>query len=477
MRRALPELRRGNAEYLSAKAPPGVFACRRTLPDAESTVYVNFNGHRVTDGVIDLPPFGYTVVRTKGPPVAECLGNRARRPLETPCGNGRTGVSAELRDMANRLVDKPFRIEEERVDGGTRYRVVDFGGCKPSRVRLVLRMPDVGRWYAHSAEGTFESPFLVRHPNIDEYYRYDRWLDGAVRWDSDFHPFGFTREHAAVGGVSGSVAHECFDFGPGANVRLWDRLGSEPGLAVSIAGTNAAAFSVTCVSRPAAEALAPRDAGTGDPRLSPAMGGWLYDDGRLRLRIRRTGAIAGLWRKDASGAWREELRSLGVRGRSPDAPKTPRHVWGGRDPDARDQAFSPSPCARFARGEDGTLMLSFDGGQVRGITQNSGGMPKPLRTETVYAFAPQGGFAWFELRFSCDARYGKGDWNVDIHGELAGGADPDDLFSGLTFTGWKPVRTVREKNIIRYVYHDQDGPVFAPPRNWRHGIACRFAAD
>ena len=150
-----------------------------------------------------------------------------------------------------------------------------------------------------------------------------------------------------------------------------------------MSGTNAAAFAVSCAVRPSSVALAPRDAGTGDPRLRPAMGGWLYEDGAMRLRIRRTGAVAGMWRKGTDGSWCEVLRSFGARGGKPDAPKTPRQVWGGRDPDAKDQAFSPSPYARFVRDSDGTLRLFFDGGTVRGIEQNAGDMPKPIRTETT----------------------------------------------------------------------------------------------
>ena len=376
--------------------------------------------------------------------------------------------------MTNGLVRAAYRIAEDKTAEGCRYRVADFGGCDPARVRLVIRLPDVGRWYAHAAEGSFESPFLVRHPKMDAYYRYDRWMDGAVRWDSRLHPFGFKREHAAVGGVAGDAAYECFGFDANADVKLWDRLGAEPGLAVSVSVTNAAAFAVTCAVRPSSDALAPRDAGTDDPRLRPAMGGWQYEDDTLRLRIRRTGAVAGMWRRGADGAWREVLRSFGARGRAPDAPKTPRQVWGGRDPDAKEQAFSPSPYARFMRDPDGTLRLFIDGGQVRGITQNSRGMPKPIRTETTYTFAPSGGTVDMTLLFSCDGRYGKDDWSVDLRAELPDGVNPDDVFVNPVFTGWKPWKTVREKNEVRYIYHDPNGPVFAPPRNWRHGISCRL---
>jgi hypothetical protein len=52
--------------------------------------------------------------------------------------------------------------------------------------------------------------------------------------------------------------------------------------------------------------------------------------------------------------------------------------------------------------------------------------------------------------------------------------ESDAVFADPVFTGWKPWKTVREKNVLRHVYHDPQGPVFAPPRNWRNGISCRL---
>ena len=475
IRRTLPELTRGSADYLSVKAPPGVFACRRSLPDSESVIFVNLNGHRVSDEGLDLPPFGYKVIRTRGPSVESCMGGVAERPFANKSGNGRTEFSVELRDMTNGLVRASYRIKEERSAAGTHYHVADFGGIDPAKVRLVVRMPDCGRWYAHCAEGSFESPFLVRHPRMDTFVsRYkDRLLDGARRWDSRQHPFGFTREHAAVGGVDGDSAYECFGFAPDADVMLWDRLGDETGLAVSVSGTNAAAYSVTCTKLPTANALRERDPGTGDARLTPAMGGWLYDDGILRLRIRRTGAIAGMWGKGEDGAWREIMRSFGARGRSPDAPDTPRQIWGGRDPDAREQAFSPSPYARFLREGDGALRLFFDGGEVRGIERNSGRMPKPISTRTSFSLG--GGSYEMVLLSHFDAeRYGKDDWSVELVAGL-----PDDVKSGnvaasSVFTGCVPWKTVRDKDALRFVYHSPGSPDFITPTNRWCGVSLRL---
>lgn len=48
------------------------------------------------------------------------------------------------------------------------------------------------------------------------------------------------------------------------------------------------------------KALAPRDPGTGDERLPCVAGGWFYDDGALRVRLRRSRTIAGIWKHGAS---------------------------------------------------------------------------------------------------------------------------------------------------------------------------------
>lgn len=477
LRRALPELTRGSADYLSIEAPPGVFACRRSLSDSESIFYVNFNGHRVSEGNIDLPPFGYKVVRMRGASAENCLNEIIKHPIETKSGNGRNRFSAELRDMTNGLVSAKCRIEEEPVEGGTRFRVADFCGCDPAKVRLIIHLPDSGRWYAHSAEGSFESPFLVRHPHMDAFVsRYkDRWLNGAVRWDSRSHPFGFTREHATVGGIDGETAYECHGFEADADVMIWDRIGDDAGLAVSVSGTNKTAFSVVCTTLPAAEALKKRDPGTGDSRLTPAMGGWLYDDGRLRVKIRRTGAIAGIWRKGDDGMWREMLRNFGARGRNPNAPDPPRQEWGGRDPDAREQAFSPTPYARFKRDSDGAMRLFFDGGYVRGIERNAGGMPKPISTRTWFTLDGAGaGEFGLDVVFSSD-RYGKEDWTVEVIADFPDGIAPDTILTNVRYDGLHPYKTRCGKNSLRFIYHSPDGPDFIPPKNRSCGMTISLS--
>ena len=50
---------------------------------------------------------------------------------------------------------------------------------------------------------------------------------------------------------------------------------------------------------------------TGDERLRMIGGGWEFANSHLRARIARTGALSGLWRKQADG-WRQVLSHGGT---------------------------------------------------------------------------------------------------------------------------------------------------------------------
>ena len=54
IRKTLPELRRGDVDYLSVEAPPGVFACLRSDGERASILVMNF-GHDASDGEIRVP--------------------------------------------------------------------------------------------------------------------------------------------------------------------------------------------------------------------------------------------------------------------------------------------------------------------------------------------------------------------------------------------------------------------------------------
>jgi len=98
IRKALPELRRGDVDYLSVEAPPGVFACLRSDGEGASIVLINF-GHDAAVGEIRVPlaclPYHLRsaprVFVPSGPGFrSEITGNLAsgNRVLSIPLGGG-----------------------------------------------------------------------------------------------------------------------------------------------------------------------------------------------------------------------------------------------------------------------------------------------------------------------------------------------------------------------------------------------------
>ncbi|MBQ6247579.1 MAG: hypothetical protein IJK04_11980, partial [Kiritimatiellae bacterium] len=336
IRAAVPELTRGDADYLGVKAPPGVFACLRSGDEGASVVLVNFNANEVAGriewagGAFDrtLPAFGYEVVRVRGKSVEECRD---------------AGDDCQKRQLSTN--DKNANINE-RVD------------CSSEGFRRVMRIPGATDWFAHSAEGDFSSPVVVRHPTYERCKsRCHGEREGAVVWDSLRHPMGFSRDHAEVGGVCGGRAVTVGGFAPGARVRLCDRLGDEPGLAVVITAPSADGLVADIRETDAAEALRPRGIGTGDPRLTCVFGGWQFDDGAILVRFRRNGAIVGLW-ENRGGDWTKTIdRARVYRRRNAASPV--QLSWTNHDRAERSQEFESDANAIFTALPDGGIRCEF----------------------------------------------------------------------------------------------------------------------
>lgn len=434
-RRALPELDGyADADYLTVEAPPGVFACLRSKGGNESVVLVNFNNKRICGAVkhpygefqMDLPPYGYAVERVRGE-AFQMRGGTAvgiglhRRPHPTSVREMPTPqiAVAELRHRKdNSICTNAWRIAEKNDGDGIRYEVADFGGANPRDVQLVLRVPGIEHWFAHAAEGSFKSPFVVRHPDVgagSEAGRNGRFT-GYVRWESARHPLGFTREHAEVGGISGDAAICFHDFGKYADVELIDRCGDETGFAVVVKGDSAESFSVSVDCKTADDALAPRDPGTGDERLQYIAGGWIYDDGTLKVRLRRSGTIAGIWRKTAAGEWRRVLNAMEPRYRRTPGTEVKRH-WFGRDRDEYNLAFDPYACVHFTRHGDGSLELLFRDGHLRPFEKNNGkaNVPSQFQVDTAYRFHSPGSSGFeFSVECQCNRILGRDDGDFGI---------------------------------------------------------------
>lgn len=290
LRRELPELADGSADYSSVQAPAGILAFLRSTSETKSVVLVNFNGRRTAGMVrwpggrfkMDLPAFGYDVIRVKGPSVQEALGPEL--PAFEP------DVAGELRSLPP----------------------ITCGGW------TVFRFPGATRWFAHAADGTSESPWFrryagstwVTHPTKFGEHRPRR---GCIRWTSTQHPFGLDCAHAAVGAIRGDRAMALTGLTSTSVVQVWESVEETgwEGVALAVKG---AAKGVSVHEIPAVEALAVREPGAGDERLSPEPGGWRYETGGLRVRFLQSGAIVGIWRRDDMG-WRKVAGTVGLSAR------------------------------------------------------------------------------------------------------------------------------------------------------------------
>ena len=423
VRNHVAELNAGAADYLSVTAPAGVFACLRmgAVPkkdspawsgdyawdaapkglDRASVVLVNLNGKPVRGAVsvppaalpeslrgadmardlmsgakvkvrqgtaeIELPPFGYTVLRFESKalpelkPLRAAVAQQADEPrsrdcLRLKCASGTllvdpaTGLATAWQAGGHTLAagmdlalpaglvpgganvvcaqaggaievtrtfgDRTLTLRYAKAGEGVEVRALWRGGV-PQGAAVLFGVPHAESWFAGTAEGVFESPFRVRHPGCDgvvgSIYRLPQGT--AVAWDSRLHPFGLSESSARVGATCDG-REVSFGFDPArlpASVQVLDRVGAAHGMKVAMAwrsekydmaaGGDELIFSLR--SEKSGGAL--RSAGTGDARLTAAGGGWTFENAHYRARVGRNGVLTGLWRKEGE-AWRQVLR-------------------------------------------------------------------------------------------------------------------------------------------------------------------------
>lgn len=419
VRNALPELRCGAADYLGVSVPPGVFACRRTLPETESVALVNFNPTAVAFDLapsgtpVRLEPYEYRVVRTKGPSLAAALGARptafvGETSAEAKLPPGRSSARILKLPVAGRTVDlrvelasaesgwlmrSPYdvRLEAKDSDGWT-LRVLSPDGQPVRDARLSVQVPAAGRWYAKTAEGDFDNPQHVRCPAFDERKDF-RWsvghspVHGARRWWNRNHPFGLTEARAAVGAVlEDGKALEFTGFSATATVEVHDRIRKDAGFTLVL--SDAEPTLRLAVRDVSADATTARTDLTGDSRLTVVTGGWLWDDGDLRVRIRRTGAIDGVWRRTKDG-WQRRLRISEL--------LTTTGTGGTKDcignaTSVCRQRNDNDPKITFTRGADGTVVLTFDDVWLRGDSLGFGRMAVPIKLRETLTLGAKDGF-------------------------------------------------------------------------------------
>ena len=334
----------GDVDYLAPAVSDGVFACWRTLGASHAVPLVNFNGTNVAcavrlpagaprdgtwydartgasvtarDGVLRLALAGFGSTVLLDAPISGDPGVKAESTVSARHDSGahrppvrEQSAAADLPRPELRLRDggavtQPYRLAAETNGASVVWRVASYGGLDPASVELVFRIPAATRWSAEAAEGSFGGPYRVRHPAFDgidgPIYRFRQ--GGNELWNSRLHPFGFTPAQARVGASCGAAQ---WTFEPTGGARLLDRLDGARDLHVACAAPEAFRGRPLAV-RVTRGAPAARPAGTGDPRLVAVAGGWQFDNGRIRLRIHRNGALDGYWRKEEDGTWTKLL--------------------------------------------------------------------------------------------------------------------------------------------------------------------------
>ena len=243
------------------------------------------------------------------------------------------------------------------VRGGASFPVsLPAFGCAVYRdgkpVTLAESAAPTGKvWFARTTEGTFASPFYVRHPHFagtegpGSIYRLPQ--GGPCFFDSALAPFGFTEETASVGYAENGKVY-AWHPPAGVRVKLLDSKDGKAGFHI-----------VTEPEVPVAlreEPRIPEGLGTGDERLKTVAGGWMFETGALRVRLRRTGSVAGVWRRDARGEWKETIREACIytdQGFVEKGDANERTRYSSRDEIEAEKTF--------LRDADGTLRLSFTG--------------------------------------------------------------------------------------------------------------------
>ena len=481
VRSEMPELVRGDADYLCVSAPDGVFAILRTLGGNAAVALVNFNGKQ-TQGEVswpggtfecDLPPFGWEVRRVAGEGTGTSrLPQSRRHSLAVSSAAPDATASGQRQEISVTLCDgtpATCRIVSETLaSGAVRYRVADLGGMDATNVQIVVRLPNAMRWFAQTAEGDFDGTSFVRHPQLG-------WVgstkkfglhDTAVRWSSTLHPFGFTPERACVGleDADDSVIAVTGIDSSCAEVVVLDRLDGVQGLAIAIRASDLAGLACEVDNCDFSFVNNSASSLTGLPELTAVMAGWEWESGNLRLAIRRNGTLRGAWHRDiATGEWR---KCASISYARTDVEGTATFT--------QSDAFGDP--IRFWSDPDGAVHLDFGPGDLRTF---DGRMSVPVWFRTRYTLRPGEDDFLLESAISIERDYATGEGEIAFRLDLPQGAGSAPSME-LTETG-TPVSVsdeARSGGGIRRFYRwlSPSTSLSAPKGAW-HGVRLHFGAE
>ncbi len=319
------ELQQGKADYQVIKATDGVFSCLRYDGKNFSIPLVNFNPQK-TVAEIEIP---LTAIRNMKADKLYDLWNQ--KSVEFEQKNNALHLKIVLPPygftvLANRLI----QIEEpQKVIGGKMLPysafILDNNGLKPISLTdianisqqlgenqaLVIRINDTSKdlfYQVNSAYGEVKDKFRTRHPFYNSMCNnmYSLPSGHNVLWSSVQQPFGFDAQSSRISFYSenGIINFTFAESNRPAGVFLLDRIGQDhaPFLVIANAipdspikvDNNTIDFQVS--SRK--ELLDSIETASGDKRLFRIAGGWIFDNGKIRLRISSNGNLVEAWKKE-----------------------------------------------------------------------------------------------------------------------------------------------------------------------------------
>ncbi|MDD3154907.1 MAG: alpha-amylase family glycosyl hydrolase [Victivallaceae bacterium] len=350
IRKETPELFYGKADYQSCKATPGVFAWIRSTGALLSVPVVNFN-YTATRAEVIVPKAAIPEKFRTATSAADLwngkelavtdLGAALRLELKLDAygftvlrfgGKASLEANAPKETAASPDAMLPVQIMRLTPEGA----VVPFTPKRdgsmlsadlPPGNALVLRIARDGAsdfcWEAKSACGTVRDRFRTRHPFYPSKLNnmYSLPAGHNVLFDSLRQPFGVTAETAQIS-LSSEKGRVTFGFPEEdrpAAVFLLDRLGDDHNAHLVMVkdlpdspfrakkGENQVRLRIS------SEKIEPTSTSSGDPRLTRIAGGWLFDNGKLQMRIANNGSLTqSLTRDTQDGAWQVLLNDLQI---------------------------------------------------------------------------------------------------------------------------------------------------------------------
>lgn len=441
IRRDLPILSSGKADYQSCRNTPGVFSCLRFDEQNLAIPVLNFNPvavngtieipkqalppkfHRATEAVdqwngrtirlrqagkrlvaeISLPAYGFTVL--------------------TPGTAGLEPPASQPAPPAKLLPYEAFLL----LPDGSRKPLADI---KPGLFQidaaenhaLIVRI-DPGNvplyWQVKSASGVVTDQFRTRHPFYNSMLNnmYSLPSGHNVLWSSVSQPLGFSENEANIFfySANGSFGLSFPPENRPAAVFLIDRIGNDhaphlvmvkqiPDTPLKTTGEKICGRISTKQVNPQSETL------SGDPRLKRIAGGWLFDNGKLRLRIASNGSLTQAWQLKNT-VWQSCIQNLQLELNS--------GYIGSRTPYS--SANEIEAFQLFEKQPDGSLLLRFFG-RPRGGSYYQILPPNALNYVIAYTLNDSPAFG-----FTCGIRMvtapAQKQMNLSLTGQLSSSPD------------------------------------------------------